>query len=206
MRLKLVVTSLTLTLAGLVGALAPASVHAATACVPGPTYWPTTGQVVSSSGSTRSITLRFTATQAQLSALACLGGYLKIDNVVQNAGVSGTNYTLSTNLPGATKEVPIVNTSFTPGATGIAVSALQPNQSYFVTVSWTGGNAGVTFSTNWIGAHWATSMFERSTCQKGQMQGTNAWCVFATTQYPSGSYTHSLTGDNVALGSTYSLQ
>lgn len=206
MRLKLAVTSLTLTLASLVGALAPASVHAATTCVSGSTYWPTIGQVMSSSGSTSSITLHFTATQTQLNALACLGGYLKIDNVVQNAGVSGTNYTLSTDIPGAAKEVPIINTSFTPGATGIAVSALQPNQPYFVTVSWTGGNTGATLSTNWSGAHWANSMFERSTCQKGQAQGTSAWCVFTTTQYPSGSYAHSLTGGNVALGGTYSLQ
>lgn len=124
---------------------------------------------------------------------------------MQSAGVAGTSYTLSTNIPDATKEVPLVNTSFTPGATDIAVSALQPNQPYFVTVSWTGGNVSASFNIEWSGAHWATSMFERATCQKGQAQGTNAWCVFTTTYYP-GQYTHSLTDGNVALGGTYTIR
>jgi hypothetical protein len=177
-----------------------------TTCVHGPTYWPTTGQVATSSGSQHSISLTFTPTQAQLNALACLGGYLKIDFVVQNAGVSGTAYALTTNVSSSVKEVPFVSSSFIPGATYIAITALQAGHTYYVTTTWTGGNAAPTFTANWVGAHFANSMFEKSLCKNGTNTGGMAWCVFATSEYPDGSYTHSLTNGNVALdGTTYTI-
>jgi hypothetical protein len=210
MRLKTLLASLIITLATIAGASAPALAAApaaapSTSCVPGPMYWPTTGQVTTSNGSQRSISLTFTPTQAQLNALVCLGGYLKIDFVVQNAGVSGTAYTLSTNV-GSVKEVPLVSSSFIPGATYIAATALQAGSTYYVTTAWTGGNATPTFSANWVGAHYASSMFEKNICKNGTNTGGMAWCVFATSQYPNGSYTHSLTNGSVALdGTTYTI-
>ncbi|HSW66769.1 MAG TPA: hypothetical protein VLI54_06550 [Bacillota bacterium] len=189
------------------GAIAPATAHAAATCVQGPMYWPSSGQVVTSNSSTRSISLTFTPTQAQLNALACHGGYLKVDFVTQNAGLSGANYTLSTNVPGAVKEVPVYNTSFYPGATGIYAASLQADQTYYVTATWTGGNAAATFSANWVAAHAASSnLIEKDLCKKGTAQGTFAWCYFATVVYPGGSYTHSLTGGYVPLGGTYTIQ
>jgi hypothetical protein len=140
-------------------------------------------------------------TQAQLNALACLGGYVKMDFVTQNAGVSGDHYALNTNIVGAVKEVPVVSSSFTPGVTGIGLGGLQADQPYFITVSWTGGNSNPTFTADWIAAHKASSIFEKSLCSKGQQQGTNAWCYFQT-----GSSRHSLTGGAVLLGGTYDIR
>jgi hypothetical protein len=201
MRLKLFLASLATTIATAIGAPAPAL--AANNCVPAPTYWPTSGQVTTNNNAGQhTLSLTFTATQSQLNALACQGGYLRIDNVVQNAGVSGNQYALSTTGLGTTKEVPVVSSSFTPGVTFVAVSSLQAGKTYTMTTTWQGGTAVPTFTTDWIGSHWATSTFEKSLCQKGQAQGTVAWCVFQT-----GQDRHSLTGGNVALdGSTYTIR
>jgi len=205
MRLRLLLASVVTTVAALVGTAATAgAVNTATTCVQGPVYWPTTGQVVSSNGSQRSATLNFQMTQAQLNALACSGGYARVAFVTQNSGVPASQaFTLSTNISSPIKDVAAPTAStFAPGA-AFAVSSLNANQPYNLTVSWTGGNSNATFTSDWIGAHWASQLnaFERNRCNNGQSQGGWSWCVYQT-----GASRHSLTGGNVALGGTYPVQ
>ncbi|HSW98417.1 MAG TPA: hypothetical protein VLF71_01120 [Candidatus Saccharimonadales bacterium] len=202
MRVKAILTSITVTAASIVGLVAPAATaHADTTCQSGPVYWPTTGQVTTANGAQHSITLTFKLTQTQLNALQCLGGYLKMDFTTQNAGVSGDNYTLTTNT-GGVKDSPPLGSGFTPGITAVGLGSLVAGKLYTVTTTWTGGTAVPTFTADWIGAHWAASFFEKSLCQSGQNKGTQAWCVFQT-----GTFRHSLTGGIVpADGSTYQLQ
>ena len=196
--------SITLSAALIIGLLAPAATASATSCQSGPVYWPTTGLITTANGAQHSVTLNFTLTQTQMNALQCLGGYLKMDFTSLDAGVSGGNYTLTTNVP-SVKDIAIVlgsNSGFTPGVTGVGLGSLVAGHSYTVTATWTGGNAHPTFSADWIGAHVATSFFEKSTCQRGQSQGTQAWCFFQTS-----TFRHSLTGGYVAAdGSSYQLQ
>lgn len=205
MRLKTILASLIITVAAVVGVAAPVSaINSDTHCVQGTVYWPTTGQTVSSNGSQRSITLNFQMTQTQLNALVCNGGYLKVDFVTQNSGLtSSAPYDLSTNVPGAIEEVVGSTSPFTPGATAIAVSGLNANYPYYVTVTWTGGNSNATFTADWVKSHWASQLnaYEKQRCNNGNNAGGWAWCVFQT-----GTSRHSLTGGNVALGGTYNVQ
>ncbi|MET0779513.1 MAG: hypothetical protein ABWY71_01625 [Candidatus Saccharimonadales bacterium] len=206
MRLKALLASLIVTVATVAVATVPAFALGApvpAACTT-QTWWPRTGQVATSNGTQKTVTLNFQMTSAQVASLRACGVYLEVNFVVQNAGVSGGNFTYSTNLPGAIKDVPLLPSAFSPGVTRVSTSSVGAGQQYFVTVNWTGGNSSPTFSADFIASHQASNNYlnnpvEANACANGVAQGNLAFCVFQTAR-------HQLLGGNVALnGSTYIL-
>lgn len=170
-------------------------------------FWPSLGSFSTerSNGYFR-VGWNFTLSTAELSALKCVKDqfgqpYLELDLSLK--GFGGTNdwdeYTLrGTNIPGAVHDAGWSDTAAkaSPGVTGILVSSLAANTSYYVSIEW---NTSASFyvvsgqtprvSFEWVPSHWANplNLEEGPACYIGL--GLPAWCVFGGGRaFVSGEY------------------
>lgn len=150
----------------------------------GPSWAPTSGDVVSTNdGVNHAITVHIALTSAQVCMIQKLGMYTVFYNYVLNGGSTGANYQLNTDLPGwqpgqqPPKYVPQTAGTFAPG-TIVPSSGLRFNYRYMLKVTWTGNGPNATFSPTWYPAHWAVSSYEQYLCSHAG--GNLAGCVFGS--------------------------
>jgi hypothetical protein len=178
-------------------------------------YWPSNGEVVTKvNGNHHSITLAFSLDQSQLDGLRQQGAYLELDFIAYDAGIAGDSgdYELYTNIPGALKDVPFLDRTFTPGVTAIETAKLQAGTHYYATIKWySSGLTTPQISVDFVPSRWAGSDVARNwgeqivSCANGFINTEYAWCIF-----PIEGARHKLLsplhgGLVPADGSTYSL-
>lgn len=170
-------------------------------------FRPTSGSFLATrAGSEFRVTWNFRMSPSAKAALDCVAStfgqdWLELDLVL--TGFAGINdwdgYDLdSTNIPGAVHDAAWMDAAAnaTPAVTGIPVSALQADTSYYFGIRWntttqfypvTGQTQRVSFQ--WVPSHWADPLNagEGPACYAGL--GRAAWCIFpGGVAYISGKY------------------
>lgn len=153
-------------------------------------YWPWNGEVITKvDGNHHSITVAFTLDQVQVDNLRREGEFLEIDFIAYDAGIDGDSgdYEFYSNMPGALKDVPFWDKTFTPGATAIETAKLQADVHYYTTIKWySGGSVTPQISVDFVPSRWAASDVSKDaaeqvvSCARGFVGGDYAWCIFPT--------------------------
>jgi hypothetical protein len=174
-------------------------------------FWPSSGMFrTETNGFDYSAALTFRLTQEEKDALVCVDEYLEIEFQLLGFNVPNwwEGYTISTNLPGGTKDTAIGDTGniAKPAITGIKSADLVVGTDYYAGISFNGldfdkdDSDGARVSYVFQVSHWASPIkpSEGPYCIANNM--ALEWCIFKTVEvFLSHGYT------NLAYGSKQSM-
>lgn len=157
-------------------------------------WWPSIAELKTSHqpGSTSySATFQFRLTDDQLRELRCQANYLEIDFELHGflAQAEWDDYEETDNIPGGIHDTAESDNNLLlprPAVTAIRTNELQPNTSYWATVSWSTAMTGPiqerhgeqqSVSIDWIPSHWANTAEQVAFCAARALRP--AWCIFA---------------------------